>query len=76
MREEFFEFGIQLTGQRFIMYENKRRLVYLSDHIGNGKRLTGSRRSEKDLLFFPILYPLNEFADRLDLVTLRLIFRY
>ena len=58
-REKTFIFLRELRSECFIVRDNKRRLIYLLNNIGNGKRLARAGHAQKRLLshtFFNAFY--------------------
>ena len=69
VREELFEFAVELSGQRFVVRQDERRTIHLSDDVGHRERLAGSGNSQQNLIALAFRDPADEFLDRRRLIT-------
>jgi len=75
IREEGFEFSIELRRQSFIRREDQSRSLGRFDDLGHGKGLAGSGRAEQDLVALALLDTIHEFGNRGALITGRIVRR-
>lgn len=74
-REEFAELGIKLSGEGFVVGENKGRALIVLDDVRHGEGLAGAGDAEQGLLADISIQASGELLDGLGLVASRLVFR-
>ena len=75
VREEAFEFSIELRGQRLVRRQDQRRALCRLDDVRHRERFAGTRDAEQHLVLLVLSHAFDEFCDRLRLVALRRILR-
>ena len=73
--EKLFEFAEQLGSESFVVRQNQRRHVPLSDNIRHCKSFTATRHAEQHLLALAVVQTIQQLGDRLRLIASRLIRR-
>ena len=68
-REEFFELGVELGCQGFVVRHDQRRFLELLDHRGNGEGLAGAGGAEQYLLLIASPDTFHKLPDGLGLVA-------
>ena len=73
--KKLFEFAEQLGSESFVVRQNQRRHVLLSDNIRHCKSFTATRHAEQHLLALAVVQTIQQLGDRLRLIASRLIRR-
>ncbi len=73
MREEAFEFVVELGGQSLVMSHDDCRTVYLLDHLRHGVGFAGAGDAKENLVLVTIEYTPRQRRDCGRLVSLRLV---
>ena len=76
MREELFELGIELGGERLVVRNDERGPIQRLDHVGDRERLARTGDAEQRLMPVASLDRLNQLGDRLSLVATRFVVRF
>ena len=69
MRKKLLEFREKLCRERLVVRHDERRTLDLLDDVCHGERLSGAGDAHQILDFLTGADPVNEFLDRLRLVT-------
>ena len=72
--EKFAEFVAQLRRERFIVRDDQRGAVYVSDDVRHREGLAAPRHAEEHLGIQTVQHAFGEFGDRLRLIPRGLIF--
>ena len=75
VREEALELAIELGGEGLVRRQDQGRALHRLDDLGHGEGLAGAGRAEQDLVALLALETLDQFGNRLRLVTLGGVFR-
>ena len=71
--KEAFELRVELRRQRFVVRDDQRRPFYFANDIRDGEGFPRAGHAEEGLVFVTRFYRLDQLADSLTLVALRLI---
>ncbi|OPZ95552.1 MAG: hypothetical protein BWY71_02201 [Planctomycetes bacterium ADurb.Bin412] len=69
VREELFEFSVQLGYQCFVMRDHQGRPLRILYHVGHGECFTAAGNAEQGLVFFAGKYAFRQLADGFRLVA-------
>ena len=76
VREKFFVFLGELRGKRFVVGDDKRRLLDLLDDIGDGKSFARSGNAKKRLFFQTFFNSFHKLFDGFRLVACGRVFGF
>ena len=76
VREERFEFLVELCRKRLVVREDQRRLAHVLDDVRHRESLAGTRHAEERLELFSVLETFGQFLNRFWLVTRRTVRAY
>jgi len=76
VREEAFEFVVELGGEGLVVGHDQGGAVGRLDHFGGGEGFARSRNAEQDLMLLAIEDAAGKGLDRLRLVALGLVVAY
>ena len=75
VREERLEFAVKLCRQRLVVAQDESGTLQVLNYIRHGEGLSGTGNAQQRHVVNPVLQGFSELADRLRLVSRRLILR-
>ena len=75
VREEAFELGIELGGERLVVGEDQRGALGGLDDLGHGEGLARAGDAEQHLILLAFIDALDQFGNGLGLIAGRVIVR-